>query len=40
MAIEIWISYYFFSIVGCFIRHYFSEYIAMDYPGFKHEVQF
>ncbi|WP_085165961.1 hypothetical protein [Gilliamella bombi] len=35
MAVEIWISYYFFAIVGCFIRRYFSEYIAMDYNNDK-----
>ncbi|OCG14597.1 hypothetical protein [Gilliamella sp. WF3-4] len=35
MAVEMWVSYYFFAIVGCFIRRYFSEYIAMDYDNDK-----
>ncbi|MWP46036.1 hypothetical protein [Gilliamella sp. Pas-s27] len=35
MAVEIWVSYYFFAIVGCFIRRYFSGYIAMDYENDK-----
>ncbi|WP_141674701.1 hypothetical protein [Gilliamella sp. Fer1-1] len=35
MSILVCISYYFLSIVGFFIRYYFSGYIATDYANDK-----
>ncbi|OCG29197.1 hypothetical protein A9G45_04945 [Gilliamella sp. HK2] len=35
MSILVCISYYFLSIVGFFIRYYFSGYIATDYANNK-----